>query len=145
MTENTMDINTIKKWYLQLWAECLEVDAAYQSWKGKRDELKTKLEVLRPVLINQGINIEELEQTIPASTKSEKYTEANKWPDLIYQIIQTQGGPIHYTEILRTLKARGYDVPGKDPRNTILAYLGRHKKLFYKAPEKGRGHYRLRE
>jgi hypothetical protein len=52
---------------------------------------------------------------------------------------------MHYGEILKTLKDRGYIVTGKDPRNTVLAYLSRHKKRFAKAPESGRGYYKLRE
>jgi len=146
MKENGLDKQIIEQWYLQLWKEFVEVDNTYQSWKKKRNELTAKLDVLRPVLNNKGISTEKLEQTARAATTSVKEDmEAKTWPNLIFGILQLQKYPIHYTEVLKTLKDRGYDVPGKDPRNTILAYLGRHKKLFSKAPEAGRGYYKLKQ
>lgn len=146
MNENSVDLEIVKKWYSQLFKDFAEVDNTYTSWKAKRDDLVTKLNVLRPVLINAGISAEDLEQTTRSATQSEtEGMEAKSWADLIHETLQSQGRPMHYGEILKTLKDRGYTVTGKDPRNTVLAYLSRHKKRFTKAPESGRGYYKLKE
>lgn len=139
------DTNTIEKWYLGLWQEFVEVDKNYQLWKQQRHELEIKLNVLRPVLANAGISVTDLEKKASATSQSNKDASIPaSWTSQVAPIMRLENNPVHYTYVLEKLKDRGYHVPGADPRNTLLAYLSRHKKLFAKVPEKGRGYYELK-
>ena len=62
---------------------------------------------------------------------------------LLTVLIQ-QAKPLHYREILEEIIKRGVSVGGREPGNTMVAYLGRDKR-FTKAPEKGRGFWKLKE
>ncbi len=141
-----VDIKTVEDWYLQIWGDFVEVDKNFRFLKQRRDDLGIKLNVLRIFLDNAGSNTKKLEQTARAAAESAKEKAVSlSWTNQILPIFQLQKQPVHYTRILEILEDRGYDVPGKDNRNTLLAYLSRHKKLFAKAPGLGRGHYKLKE
>ena len=64
--------------------------------------------------------------------------------DLAWEILLQQAKPLHYREILEEVVKRGISVGGREPGNTMIAYLGRDKR-FTKAPEKGRGFWKLKE
>lgn len=141
-----IDTKTVQDWYLQLWDDFVEVDKNFRFLKQKRDDLDIKLNVLRTFLDNEGVSTKKLEQTARASAESVKEKAVSpSWTNQVLPMFQLQKQPVHYTRILEVLEDRGYDVPGKDNRNTLLAYLSRHKKLFAKAPELGRGYYKLKE
>jgi hypothetical protein len=63
---------------------------------------------------------------------------------IAYDTLVAIGKPTHYRELLGELGKRGYEVPGKDPATNLLAHLLNDPR-FTKAPEIGRGYYKLKE
>lgn len=145
MENNIANIEEAKHWYRKYWQAYQKIEATYSEWKKKRDEVSAAMAGLRQFLQYSGVNMEELEQSIKSTAGMEESLEGKRLPDLIYETLLVAGRPMHYTEILDVAIMRGYSVGGQDPRNTVLAYLSRHKKRFTKAPEAGKGFYKLKE
>jgi len=146
MSKDIIDTDIIKNWYIKAREEFVEVDSEFQTLRKRRDELTVQFGSLEPLLIQAGINVEELKQsTKPSEDMESKQVEPKTIPEAITEILRNSAGPMHYSNILDSLKEKGYVVLGKDPRNTILAHISRHKKRFAKAPEAGRGYYKLKD
>jgi hypothetical protein len=62
-----------------------------------------------------------------------------------YLALQSVGHPVHYKEIVVTMKQKGFVVPGIDPESNLLAHMSNDKERFAKAPEAGRGFWKLVE
>lgn len=146
MAKEIIDLDIVRNWYMQVWEDFVDVDANYKSWEEKRRELLIYLNFLEPILKNASVDIEELKQGLELTTKAEaEDVEQKTLPDVIYEILQESGRPMHYREILNAVNSTGVIVRGKDPSNTVIAYIGRYKSRFTKAPEIGRGYYKLKE
>jgi hypothetical protein len=145
MENNTTNIETTKRLYQEKWQEYQKIESTYHEWKKKHDDALAALTGLRQFLLYSGVDIEELERSLKSTISIGESVEGKTLPDLIYEVLEATAHPMHYGEILDALVRRGYSVAGKDPRNTVLAYISRHKKRFTKAPEKGKGYYKLLE
>jgi hypothetical protein len=145
MENNTRDIELAKHWYRRSWQEYQKIEESYQYWKKKRDESSSALSGLRQYLQWSGVDVEELDKSLKSTTIAQEDIGQKTLPDFIHDTLVAAGHPMHYTEILNEVMAKGHAVGGQDPRNTVLAYLSRNKKHFAKAPEAGKGYYKLRE
>ena len=147
MDKEIIDINIIKEWYLKVWEEFIEVDRDFETLRKRREKLTIKLGSLESLLAQDGsVNIDELKQSIKAATGiNSAQVEQKALPDAIIEVLRNSMVPMHYSSILTTLEEKGYVVTGRDPRNTVLAYISRHKKHIAKAPEAGRGYYKLKD
>lgn len=146
MSKDIIDTDIIKNWYIEVRKEYVEVDGEFEALRKRREKLNVQLGSLEPLLMQAGINVDEIKQSIKSSEDMESVqVEPKTLPEAITEILRTSTGPMHYSDILAALKEKGYVVLGKDPRNTVLAYISRHKKRFTKAPETGRGYYKLKD
>jgi hypothetical protein len=64
--------------------------------------------------------------------------------DAAWDVLIQAAKPMHYRELVAEIIARGVSIGGRDPGNTLIAYLGRDKR-FVKAPEIKRGFWKLKE
>ncbi|MFC1954811.1 hypothetical protein ACFLVZ_03210 [Chloroflexota bacterium] len=143
-----IDPVTIKNWYEKILKEYTKVDGEFHALRKRREELTVQLTSLEPLLAQAGISIDDLKQN--AKPKNEQTVvdvsdELKPLSEAIIEILKNSSGPMHYGDILISLKEKGYDVGGRDPRNTILAHISRHKKWITKAPESSRGYYKLKD
>jgi hypothetical protein len=146
MENEFVDVDLVKKWYLKAYSEFQDVDAAYKDLERKRSELVSRVNLLRPILQKAAVNVDEIEKGLRRTSETEdKGIETKTLPNLIHETLQAAGHPMHYSDVLNALTSKGHVVGGRDPRNTLLAYLNRYKKQFAKAPEAGRGYYKLKE
>lgn len=146
MSTDIIDADMIKNWYIGVRKEYVDVDAKFQALRKRREDLTVQLGSLEPLLAQAGINVNDLKQSIKSSKERESEKgELKTLPEAISEILRNSTVPMHYNDILAALKEKGHVVLGRDPRNTVLAYISRHKKRFTKAPEAGRGHYKLRD
>ena len=53
-----------------------------------------------------------------------------KLRDLAFEVLQAEGGPLHYTTIMKRIEKRyNIKIPGKDPKRNFAAHLAKHKRI----------------
>ena len=123
-----------------------ELDPQYNELREKIDALNIQISALNQALKAAGKNTDKIRAkyfTIKPSVKTVR--KEDTIPDLIVKIFKAYKKPLHYKEIHRQLHSGGFWIRGKDPANTVLAYISRNKHRFIKAPEAGRGFYKIKQ
>ena len=146
MEKNTVDINVVKNWFVRLLKEQADLEPEYKHIKEKREALIIQLAGLEQILRSANVDVEALRRIAKPATEVEvEPAKQETLPDAIARTLQAFGKAMHYREISAALADSGFYVPGKDPGNTVLAYMTRYKGRFAKAPEVGKGYYKLKE
>jgi hypothetical protein len=108
------------------------------------EEFSKEIEHEPPELdINEVIDI--LAQSLPTKSNVPEGIGGITVANAAYLALQSVGHPVHYKEIVVTMKQKGFVMPGSDPESNLLAHMSNDKKRFAKAPEAGRGFWRLVE
>lgn len=146
MDKNTVDINMVKNWFVRLSKEQAELEPEYSRIREKSDAIRIQLNSLEQILRSANVDVEGLRRIAKPATEVEvEPAKQETLPDAITRALQTSPNPMHYKEITTALTDSGFYVPGKDSANTVLAYISRYKSRFVKAPEIGKGYYKLKE
>ena len=128
MNKNEIDIELVKGWYEQAWTDYVIIDNEFHALRKGRDKLIAQLGGLEPLLTQENIDVEGLKKGITPSIDAESQTtELQTLPEAITEILKTSSSPLHYSAILTALKDKGYNIAGRDHRNTVLAHISRHK------------------
>jgi hypothetical protein len=141
------DISIVKNWFLRLLKEQAELEPEYNRVREKRDAIHNQLIGLEQILRSANVDVQGLVKVAkpPATEVEIEPAKQETLPDAIVHTLQASGKAMHYREISAALANGGFYVPGKDPGNTVLAYMTRYKGRFAKAPEAGKGYYKLKE
>lgn len=76
--------------------------------------------------------------------KGEQLPPSERKPsDVAFDVLSRLGNATHYRKILEEMNKEGTVIGGRDPGTTLIAYLGRDER-FVKAPEVGRGYWKLK-
>ena len=145
MTGNKSDIDNAKSLLLRLLKKQLQLEPEYMKIHDERQALRSQIEGIEQYLRAAKVDVEALRETVKPSAKAEyESNETETLPEAIARTLRSYGTPMHYRDITTALIDGGVEVPGQDKANTVNAYV-RQSKLFSKAPEKGRGYYKLKE
>lgn len=146
MEKDTIDINVVKNWFLQLLKEQAKLEPEYNRIRKKRELINNQIIGLEQILRSANVDVEGLKKVAKPATEVEvELAKQETLPDAIARTLQASGKAMHYRKISAALADRGFYVPGKDPGNTVLAYITRSKGRFVKAPEAGKGFYKLKD
>jgi len=140
------DLNIAKSLFLRLLRDQLKLDPEYKRIRDEQQTLRAQIDGLEQFLRAAKVDVDALRATVKPSTEAERGSnESETLPEVIAQSLRSHGIPMHYRDITTALIDSGVEVPGKDQANTINAYIRQNKRIFTKAPEKGRGYYKLTE
>jgi len=146
MDKNIVDINVVRVWFVQLLEERAKLEPEYNRVREKRDLINNQIINCEQILRSAKVDVEGLIKVAKPATEVEvEPAKQETFPDAIARTLQAFGKAMHYREISAALENSGFRVPGKDPGNTVLAYMTRYKGRFAKAPEVGKGYYKLKE
>jgi hypothetical protein len=141
-----LNTQIIKKQFIRLLEKKKKLEPQYNELKGDIDNLNKQIAGLDQALLAAGIDTSKIRKKVyPPKPLVESVRKEDTIPDLIYKMLVAYKKPLHYKEIHRQLHTGGFWIKGKDPANTVLAYITRNKDRFMKAPEVGRGFYKIRE
>lgn len=146
MIENADELNVIRNQYLRLLKEQAKIDPEHRRLREHLDKIRNQIAGLELVLIAANVDINALQASVrPGSGAEVEKKSLKSYPDAIVQVLRTVGQAMHYKDITTRLLEDGCEIGGREPANTINAYITQNKRLFAKAPEKGRGYYKLKE
>ncbi|MFC1871072.1 hypothetical protein ACFLYF_01530 [Chloroflexota bacterium] len=147
MDNKVFNTRIVKNQFIDLLKRRLELEPEYLKLQDELDNLNRQISGLDQALKAAGIDTYALRQKVrPSKPAVESAPKPEVTiPKLIYSMLQAYKKPLHYKEIHHKLHTDGYWIKGKDPANTVLAYISRNKNKFEKAPEVGRGYYKIKE
>jgi len=144
LEKTIFDTDLIKKQFIRLLERKREIEPQYGVLKAEMESLNGQITGLEQALIAAGIDTIEIVKKVKPTSEQIKVTpKEDTLPDIIYKILAGVRKPMHYVDIEKNLRTVGYKVGGQNPANTVLAYIGRNKSRFQKAPEVGRGYYKI--
>lgn len=145
--EKFVDVEAIRKWWLQLTRKYYEL---YKQIEPLREE-RRKVEDLRGRLVRvlEGVGltsgeIERMDNEIREELDAQPQAEPGKLSDAAYEVLASLEQASHYKVILEGIKERGIRVPGSDPGTNLIAHMLKDRR-FSKAPEVGKGYYKLKD
>ena len=146
MEKEGLNTNIIKKQFISLLEKKKVLEPQYRKMLSDSDNLNQQISGLEQALRAAGIDTYKLREKVhPPKPPVESVRKPDTIPDLIYKMLSAYKRPMHYKEIHDQLRSGGYWIKGKDPNNTVLAYISRNKDKFDKAREVGRGYYKIKE
>ena len=141
-----LDTNLVVKQFERLLEKKRVLEPQFDKLREDIDNLNKQIAGLDQALMAAGIDTHKIRERIrPPKPQVESVQKIDTIPDLIYKMLVGYQRPMHYKEINRQLRLNGFWVGGKNPANTVLAYISRNKDRFTKAPEAGRGYYKIKE
>lgn len=146
MDNDGLNIPVIVKQFKRVLEKKRKLEPQYNKLREEIDALNIQVSALDQILKAAGKDTYKMRQKIyPTKPPVESVRKEDTIPDLIYKMLVAYKKPMHYKEIHNQLHSGGYWIRGKDPANTVLAYISRNKNRFMKAPEAGRGFYKIKE
>jgi len=145
--EKVVNVQAAKDWWLQLTRRYYELQKQIEPLRDERNRLEDVRGRLARVLEAVGVKAEELQQLegrIREELAAQPQMQAARVSDMAYEVLASLAKPVHYKEILDGIKERGGEVPGIDPGTNLIAHMLKDKR-FSKAPEVGKGYYKLKE
>lgn len=139
-------IDELWKWWNELATRELELERQYKPLLDEHATVHGKRMALENLMAQGRVDTINKEITSKWDTlrKGEQLPSIErKPPDVAYDMLSRKGTPMHYRELLEEVTKQGIVIGGNDPGTTLIAYLGRDKR-FLKAPEKGRGCWKLK-
>lgn len=144
--QKVVDTQAAKNWWVQLTRRYYELQKQLEPLReerGRVDDLRSRL---AHVLEAVGVKAEELQQLengIREQLSAQPQMPPPRVSDMAYEVLASIGKPAHYKEILEGIKERGDMVPGVDPGTNLIAHMLKDRR-FAKAPEAGKGYYKLK-
>jgi hypothetical protein len=121
-----------RRWLLD---EIRDIEERQRALSEEMERRRTELGHLEGLLRMHDV---EISKPAPLPVERNRGTYA----DMVVELLGEVGGPLHYREIERRLRAKGlYGGAGKDPANALLAYYFNDRRLY--RPQ--RGTYALRK
>ena len=145
MLENDMNTSILKSEYRKLLRRKSLIEPEFNEIRDQLDTINRQIAGLDQVLLAAGEDTAEIRKSTFPHVEIREEEEPRKLQEEIFKVLGDIGQPLHYKKITDLLLQSAISVPGKDPYNTVSAYLNRFKSMFTKAPEKGRGYYQLKE
>lgn len=146
MENQALNTQVVKKQFIRLLEKKKVLEPQYDKLRQEIDNLNIQISGLDQALKAAGVDTYKIRQKVhPPKPPVESVRKIDTIPDMIYKMLVAYKKPMHYREIFRQLNSGGYWIRGKDPANTVLAYISRNKDKFEKAPEVGRGYYKIKE
>ena len=146
MENKGLDTRLIKKQLINLLEKKIQLEPEYDKLREELDALNVQISALSQALKAAGVDPYKLREKVrPPKPPVEPVRKIQTIPDMIEGMLRAYKRPMHYKEIWRQLNSSMIDVGGKDRANTTLAYITRNKSRFVKAPEVGRGYYKIKE
>ena len=145
--EKLVNVEAIKDWWLQLTRRYYELQKQIEPLREERSRIEDLRGRLVRVLEGVGIKTEEIQQlenSIREELEARPQAEPGKVSDMAYDVLLSFGKPSHYKTILDGIKETGGQVGGVDPATNLIAHMLKDKRIT-KAPEVGKGFYKLRE
>ena len=136
----------VRNQLISLLEKKMELQPQYEKLRDELDALNVQISALSQALKVAGIDPYKIREKVHLSEPQvNPIRKIDTIPEVIYKMLKAYKVPMHYTEIWRRLDMSGYNIGGKDRANTTLAYISRNKDRFMKAPEAGRGYYKIKE
>ena len=146
MENKGLDTRLIKKQLINLLEKKIQLEPEYDKLREELDALNVQISALSQALKAAGVDPYKIREKVrPPKPPVEPVRKIQTIPDMIEDMLRAYKRPMHYKEIWRQLNSSMIDVGGKDRANTTLAYITRNKSRFGKAPEVGRGYYKIKE
>ncbi len=132
-----MDTEQLRVWEAELLAEQQELAALLDPLLTRREELLTKLDLVRRLIAMEDVQPGRRNDFANA-TPSVGGTELQA---AVRTILEEQQRPMHIRDIRAALVERGVPIPGKGTDANIIVHLRRARETFTK---RGRGTYALK-
>lgn len=146
MENQALNTQVVKKQFVRLLEKKRVLEPQYGKLRAEIDNLNIQISGLDQALKAAGVDTYKIrEKVLPPKPPVKSVRKEDTIPDTIYKMLVAYKKPMHYREIFRQLNSSGYWIRGKDPANTTLAHISRNKNKFDKAPEAGRGFYKIKE
>jgi hypothetical protein len=141
-----LNVRQAKNQFISLLEKKKELQPQYEKLRLEIDKLNIQISSFEQALRAEGIDTYKIKQKVrPPKLPVEPVRKIDTIPDMIEKMLKAYKLPMHYTEIWKQLNMSGIHVGGKDRANTTLAYITRNPDRFQKAPEAGRGYYKIKE
>jgi len=146
LDNKAFDTRAIKNQFIRLLEKKKDLEPEYHQILTDIDNLNRQISGLEQALKAAGVDTYTIREKVhPPKPPAEVVQKDDTIPEVIYKMLKAYKKPLHYTEIWRQLDMAGIYIRGKDRANTTLAYISRNKDKFDKAPEAGRGFYKIKE
>ena len=146
MENDGLNIQVIIKQFKRVLEKKKKLEPQYNKLREEIDALNIQVSALDQALKAAGKDTYKIrEKILPLKPPVESVRKEDTIPDMIYKMLVAYKRPMHYKEIYKQLHSSGYWIRGKDPENSTLSYISRSKDKFDKAPEAGRGFYKIKE
>lgn len=135
-------IAELNAWESELLAEQKQVARQLEPLLSRREELRTKLDLVQRLKGLEGNTGNKGEQTatnklpVPPVVS----TVGSELQAAVRQILESHGKPMHVREIRTVLPERGVPIPGKGTDANLIVHLRRAPEVFQRS---GRGTYGL--
>ncbi len=146
MDNEGLNIRQARNQFKRLLEKKKELEPQYEKLRQEIDKLNIQISSFEQALRAEDIDTYKIRtKVLPPKPPVESVSKIDTIPDMIYKMLFAYKRPMHYKEIHDQLHSGGYWIKGKDPKNSVLAYISRNKNRFDKAPEVGRGYYKIKE
>lgn len=142
---DSLNINSLKNEFNKLLRKKALIEPEANEIKVRLDTINRQIAGLDYVLTSAGEDTAKIRKNIVLDIDIKQVEKPRKFPDIICEMLKNTSEPLHYKQITDILLRDTIPVPGQNPYYNVNAYLNRHKNLFAKAKEMGRGYYKLKE